>query len=411
MQKNRGFPMSVRSLRLSGLTGLSVAAVLFAIAVAPAAIAQGGPGGPPPVTVAKPVVKPIVEMDEYTGRFDAIGAVEVRARVSGYLETVHFQDGATVNQGDLLFTIDRRTYQAAFNQAQATLNTRQTEFDLAKVEFERYQRLTQTGAAAAATLDQRRQTFLAAQANIAGARAALETARLNLSFTEIRAPIAGRISRKLVTEGNLVRENETLLTTIVQLDPVHFYFDIDERSYLAYQRIARQNGGNGNGKGLPVAVQLSDEKVFSHKGVLDFTDNRLDAATGTMRLRAVFENKDLFLTPGLFGRIAVPGSPEYQGILLPDEAILTDLDRRYVYVVGADGAVQQRPVRLGSRTDSYRIIRDGLKGDETVVINGLQRVRMGGGRVTPQPVTLPPVWQGLLALPQPGAPAQQGAPK
>ncbi|MFN4311592.1 MAG: efflux RND transporter periplasmic adaptor subunit [Ferrovibrio sp.] len=403
--------MSVRSLRLSGLTGLSVAAVLFAIAVAPAAIAQGGPGGPPPVTVAKPVVKPIVEMDEYTGRFDAIGAVEVRARVSGYLETVHFQDGATVNQGDLLFTIDRRTYQAAFNQAQATLNTRQTEFDLAKVEFERYQRLTQTGAAAAATLDQRRQTFLAAQANIAGARAALETARLNLSFTEIRAPIAGRISRKLVTEGNLVRENETLLTTIVQLDPVHFYFDIDERSYLAYQRIARQNGGNGNGKGLPVAVQLSDEKVFSHKGVLDFTDNRLDAATGTMRLRAVFENKDLFLTPGLFGRIAVPGSPEYQGILLPDEAILTDLDRRYVYVVGADGAVQQRPVRLGSRTDSYRIIRDGLKGDETVVINGLQRVRMGGGRVTPQPVTLPPVWQGLLALPQPGAPAQQGAPK
>lgn len=407
MQKNRGFPMSVRSLRLSGPLA---AAVLVSLSLAaPVALGQGGPGGPPPVTVAKPVVKPIVEMDEYTGRFDAVGAVEVRARVSGYLDTVHFQDGATVNQGDLLFTIDRRTYQAGFNQAQATLNSRQTELDLAKVEFERYQRLAQTGAAAAATLDQRRQTFLAAQANIAGARAALETARLNLGFTEIRAPIAGRISRKLVTEGNLVRENETLLTTIVQLDPVHFYFDIDERSYLAYQRIAKQNGGNGNGKGLPVAVQLSDEKSFTHKGKLDFTDNRIDAATGTMRLRAVFENKDLFLTPGLFGRIAVPGSPEYQGILLPDEAILTDLDRRYVYVVGDDGAVQQRPVRLGSRTDSYRIIREGLKGDETVVINGLQRVRLGGGRVTPMPVTLPPVWQGLLALPQPGA--QAGAPQ
>jgi multidrug efflux system membrane fusion protein len=407
MQKNRGFPMSVRSLRLSGPLA---AAVLFCLSLtAAAAQAQGGPGGPPPVTVAKPVVKPIVEMDEYTGRVDAVGAVEVRARVSGYLDTVHFQDGATVNQGDLLFTIDRRTYQASFNQAQATLNTRQTEFDLAKVEYERYQRLAQTGAAAAATLDQRRQTFLAAQANIAGARAALETARLNLSFTEIRAPIAGRISRKLVTEGNLVRENETLLTTIVQLDPVHFYFDIDERSYLAYQRIAKQNGGNGNGKGLAVAVQLSDEKSFTHKGKLDFTDNRIDAATGTMRLRAVFENKDLFLTPGLFGRIAVPGSPEYQAVLLPDEAILTDLDRRYVYVVGAEGAVQQRPVKLGSRTDSYRIIREGLKGDETVVINGLQRVRLGGGRVTPQPVTLPPVWQGLLALPQPGA--QAGAPQ
>ncbi|WP_300301516.1 efflux RND transporter periplasmic adaptor subunit [Ferrovibrio sp.] len=397
--------MSVRSLRFVGAVA---AAVVFGLATSGSVLAQGGP---PPVTVAKPVVKPIVEMDEYTGRFDAIGAVEVRARVNGYLESVHFQDGATVNQGDLLFTIDRRTYQAAFNQAQATLNTRQTEFDLAKLEYERYQRLTQTGAAAVATLDQRRQTFLAAQANIAGARAAADTARLNLGFTEIRAPIAGRISRKLVTEGNLVRENETLLTTIVQLDPVHFYFDIDERSYLSYQRIARKNGTNGNGKGLPVAVQLSDEKDFTHKGLLDFTDNRIDSATGTMRLRAVFENKDLFLTPGLFGRIAVPGSPEYQGVLLPDEAILTDLDRRYVYVVGADGGVQQRPVKLGSRTDSYRIIREGLKGDETVVINGLQRVRMGGGKVTPQPVTLPPVWQGLMALPQPGAQAQTGAPK
>jgi multidrug efflux system membrane fusion protein len=394
--------MSFGSLR----TGSMVAAVLagFGLLGSTAALAQMG--GPPPVTVARPVSKPIVEMDEYTGRFDAVGAVEIRARVNGYLESVHFQDGATVNQGDLLFTIDRRTYQSALNQAQATLNTRQTELDLARVEYERYQKLTQTGAAAAATLDQRRQTFLAAQANIAGARAAVDTARLNYSFTEVRAPIPGRISRKLVTEGNLVRENETLLTTIVQLDPVYFYFDIDERSYLSYQRIARQNGNKGNGKGLPVAVQLTDEKVFTHKGVLDFTDNRIDTATGTMRLRAVFDNKDLFLMPGLFGRIAVPGSPEYPGLLIPDEAILTDLDRRYVYVVGDGGAVQQRPVRLGSRTDSYRIVREGLTADDVVVINGLQRVRLGGGKVTPMPVTLPPVWQGLMALPQPQAPGQ-----
>ncbi|MCW0233097.1 MAG: efflux RND transporter periplasmic adaptor subunit [Ferrovibrio sp.] len=395
------------ALAIAVLTGIgSLAQALLA----PAALAQGGP---PPVTVAKPVVRAVVEMDEYTGRFDAIGAVEIRARVNGYLDTVHFQDGAMVNQGDLLFTIDRRTYQAAFNQAQATLNSRQTEFDLAKLEFERYQKLTQTGAAAAATLDQRRQTFLAAQANIAGARAAAETTRLQLSFTEVRAPIAGRISRKLVTEGNLVRENETLLTTVVQVDPVHFYFDIDERSYLSYQRIAKQGGqsssGGSNGRGLQVSVMLTDEKTFVHQGVLDFTDNRLDSATGTMRLRAVFQNKDQFLTPGLFGRIAVPGSPEYQAVMLPDEAILTDLDRRYVYVVGDGGAVQQRPVRVGSRTDNYRIIREGLKGDETVVINGLQRVRLGGGKVTPQPVELPKVWAGLMALPQPQA-AQQPAP-
>lgn len=371
-------------------------------------------GGPPPVTVAKPVVRPIVEMDEYTGRFDAMNSVEIRARVSGYLDTVHFQDGATVNQGDLLFTIDRRTYQANYNQAQATLNNRQTEFDLAKLEYERYQKLTQTGAAATATLDQRRQAFLAAQAGIAGARAAAETTRLQLSFTEVRSPIAGRISRKLVSEGNLVRENETLLTTVVQLAPVHFYFDIDERSYLSYQRIAKQGGqsssGGSNGRGLPVAVMLTDEKTFMHTGVLDFTDNRVDTATGTMRLRAVFENKDQFLTPGLFGRIAVPGSPEYQAVMLPDEAILTDLDRRYVYVVGDGGAVQQRPVRIGSRTDNYRIIREGLKGDETVVINGLQRVRLGGGKVTPMPVELPKVWNGLMALPQPAAQGGQQAP-
>jgi RND family efflux transporter MFP subunit len=390
--------------------GAVFAAALIGIgSLAPSAWAQGGPGGPPPVTVAKPVVRNIVEMDEYTGRFDAAAFVEVRARVSGYLDTVHFQDGATVNQGDLLFTIDRRTYQAAYNQAQATLNSRQTEFDLAKVEYERYQRLTQSGAAATATLDQRRQTFLAAQANIAGARAAAETARLQLSFTEVRSPIAGRISRKLVTEGNLVRENETLLTTIVQVDPVHFYFDIDERSYLAYQRIAQKggsssSGGGGNGRGLAVSVMLTDEKTFIHQGMLDFTDNRVDAATGTMRLRAVFPNKDQFLTPGLFGRIAVPGSPEYEAVMIPDEAILTDLDRRYVYVVGDGGAVQQRPIRTGSRTDNYRIVREGLKGDETVVINGLQRVRLGGGKVTPMPVELPKVWGGLMALPQPKPP-------
>jgi multidrug efflux system membrane fusion protein len=405
--------MSFRQFRNGAL---AAAALMSVGSLASTSFAQGGPQGPPPVTVAKPVLRSIVEMDEYTGRFDAAAFVEVRARVSGYLDTVHFQDGATVNAGDLLFTIDRRTYQAAYSQAQATLNTRQTEFDLAKVEYERYQRLTQSGAAAAATLDQRRQAFLSAQSGINGARAAAESARLALSFTEVRAPITGRISRKLVSEGNLVRENESLLTTIVQIDPVHFYFDIDERSYLSYQRIARQGGnsssGGSNGRGLQVSVMLTDEKVFTHKGVLDFTDNRVDTATGTMRLRAVFDNKDQFLTPGLFGRIAVPGSPQYQAVMVPDEAILTDLDRRYVYVVGDGGAVQQRPIRTGSRTDNYRIVREGLKGDETVVINGLQRVRLGGGKVTPMPVELPQVWGGLMSLPQPAAPGGgQQAPK
>ncbi len=372
-------------------------------------------GGPPPVTVAKPVVKEIVEMDEFTGRFEPVGAVEVRARVGGYLESVHFKEGAVVKEGDLLFVIDRRPYKALLDQAESSLVAAQTRFDLSKVELERAERLAKSGAGTEQSLDQRRQGFLSAQADLAGAKASLEQSRLNYEFTEIKAPITGRISRKLITEGNLINANTTMLTTIVSIDPIYFYFDIDERSYLAYQRLAQQGSnstGNGGSTGLPVMVMLTDEKEYSHKGTLDFTDNRLDAATGTMRLRASFPNKDLFLTSGLFGRIAVPGSPKYKGVMVPDEAILTDLDRRFVYVVAADGSVKQQPLRLGSRTDNYRIVRDGLKGDETVVINGLQRVRMGGGKVTPQPVELPPVWKGLMALgPPPGAGGPPGGDK
>lgn len=398
--------MSLSSVFRTGRTAAVALLTLTAATVVRAPMAEAQ-GGPPPVTVAHPLVKPIVEMDEYTGRFDAVAAVDIRARVNGYLESVLFTDGAIVKKGDPLFVIDPRPYQAALNQAQANLAALQPQYTFAKSDYERYTRLTRTGAAAERDLDQRRQSLQQFEANIVGARAAVETAKLNLAYTDIRAPISGRISRKLVTEGNLVSENSTLLTTIVQLDPIYFYFDIDERSYLAYQRLAMKNGGSSSleGKSLDIAVQLTDEDDFLHKGKLDFTDNRLDAATGTMRLRAVLPNKDLFLTPGLFGRIAVPGSPEYQAVLVPDEAILADLDRRYVYVVGADGVAQQRPVTLGSRTDRYRIIRTGLKGDETVVINGLQRVRLAGGHVTPQMITLPPEWPGLMAL---AARQQQG---
>ncbi|MCW5747851.1 MAG: efflux RND transporter periplasmic adaptor subunit [Alphaproteobacteria bacterium] len=370
---------------------------------------QGQPSAPPSVTVAKPVVKDIVEMDEYTGRFDAKGFVEVRARVGGYLESVNFKDGALVKEGELLFVIDRRPFKAALEQANSSLEAAQTRFDLAKLELERAERLVRTGAGTEQALDQRRQQYLAAQADLAGAKAALEQSRLNYEFTEIRAPISGRISRKLVTEGNLVNANTTILTTIVTTDPIYFYFDIDERSFLTYQRLAQRNedgAGDGGGNGIAVMVMLTDEKEFKHKGVLDFTDNRVDPGSGTMRLRASLPNPDLFLTPGLFGRIAVAGSPRYKGVMLPDEAILADLDRRFVYVVAADGAVKQQPVRLGSRVDNYRIIREGLRGDETVVINGLQRVRLSGGKVTPQPIELPPVWRGLMALaPLQGAPA------
>ncbi|TAD90602.1 MAG: efflux RND transporter periplasmic adaptor subunit [Alphaproteobacteria bacterium] len=349
---------------------------------------MGGP--PPPVSVAKPVVKPITEQDEFVGRFEATAVVEVRARVSGFLETVGFQDGAIVNQGDVLFQIDRRPYVNAVNQAQAQVTATQTRIEFLRTDLQRADRLANQGVAAERTRDERRQSFQVAQSEINGARAALDQARLDLAFTEIRAPIGGRISRKLVSEGNLVSANQTLLTTIVSIDPIHFYFDIDERSFLAYSRMANQMRPNGGNAGLPVLVGLATDREPTRPGHLDFLDNRLDPASGTMRVRAVFPNPDGLLTPGLFGRVRVPGSDPYNGVLIPDEAIGTDQDRRFVWVVAADGAVRPQVIRPGPRIDGYRVVRSGLTGEETIVISGLQRVRPGG-RVTPQPTELPPV--------------------
>jgi RND family efflux transporter MFP subunit len=223
------------------------------------------------------------------------------------------------------------------------------------------------------------------------AQAALRQAQLDVEFTEVRSPLSGRISRRLVSEGNLVNANQTILTNVLSLDPIQFYFDVDERSYIAYSR--QSQGGtktSANGEANEVVLTLTDERLGPRRGLLDFVDNRLDAASGTIRLRAVFENKDLFLTPGLFGRVTVGASDPYQGILLPDEAIGSDQDRRVVYVVGENNVVALKPVRIGPRIDGYRVIRDGLTGNETVVVNGLVRVRPGAP-ITPQLTNLPPV--------------------
>jgi RND family efflux transporter MFP subunit len=264
-----------------------------------------------------------------------------------------------------------------------------TTFDLAKLEQERAEKLIQNGNVSQQSLDSRRQQTAAARANLAGAQATVDQARLNVGFTEIRAPISGRISRKLVTEGNLIDTSDTLLTTIVSIDPIYFYFDVDERSYLAYVRAARERDPSAEGGiGAQVTLTLPDERGSKRTGKVDFVDNRIDQATGTMRLRAVFENKDLYLVPGLFARIQIPGSPSYQAVLIPDEATAADQDRRIVYVV-ADGAATARVVRLGPRIDGYRVVRQGLIGDETIVVTGVQRVRPGA-KVTPQLTMLPP---------------------
>lgn len=354
-------------------------------------LAQGPQGAPPPVSVAKPIVRDVIEFDDFTGRFEAVDAVEIRARVGGYLEAVPFTDGSIVKKGDLLFVIDRRSFKAALDQADAALVSAQARLNFAENDLERAENLRKSGNISDQVLDQRRQNYLTAKADHDRADGAVREARLNYEFTEIRAPIGGRISRRLISQGNLVNANTTLLTTIVSLDPIYFYFDIDERSYLAYQRISREanNGQSTRRVGYDVMIGLTDEKEQKRPGTVDFIDNRVDQATGTIRGRATVPNADMFITPGLFGTIRVPGSPQYKGVLIPDEAIVTDQDRRLVWKVAADGTVSAQVVRPGPRIDGFRLIRDGLTGEETIVVNGLQRVRPGA-KVTPQVVELPP---------------------
>ena len=385
ISSGRSKPSSGAARMRSLIVGLS-AALLFPSA---AAWAQQPP--PPPVTVAKPVVRDIVEDDEFVGRFEAVDEVAVRSRVAGYLQEVHFRDGALVKKDDLLFTIDQRPYQAAYDAAKSQVDVTTSALEFARMQLERAETLTKSGNLSVSTLDDRRREFLGGQAQHNGAQADLRTASLNLEFTEIKAPLAGRIGRRLVSVGNLVQPDSTLLTTIVAVDPIDFYFDIDERSYFAYARDARTRGGvmQEGGGGLDVVVRVADRNEDAFSGRLDFAENRLDQQTGTMRVRARFDNKAGVLQPGMFGRVNVPGSLPHKGILVPDEAIGADQNRRIVYVVDDKGLVSTKPVRTGPRIDGYRVIREGLTGDETIVVNGLMRVRPGV-TVKPEMTTLPP---------------------
>jgi RND family efflux transporter MFP subunit len=353
-------------------------------AVAPAA-------QPPQVTVAKPVVKNIVEWDDFVGRFEAMEDVALRSRVTGYLDQVHFQDGDLVQKGDLLFSIDPRTFDAAFKESRARLDIARTAIDLAKQEFDRASSLRPSGAIAQSTFDQRRQQLLAAQAELGGAEAALQQAQLNVDYTKIMAPISGRIGRKLISVGNLVNANDTVLTTIVAINPVYFYFDVDERSYIAYSRSALQ-GNVPSSREVPFEVRMfipGDPKE-NRTGSMNFVDNRVDGATGTVWGRALFDNSDLFLQPGMFGRISIPGSNNHRAVLIPDEAIGSDQDRRIVYVVDSDNNISAKPVRPGPKIDGYRVVRSGLSGEETIVVAGLMRIRPNV-KVAPQMTTLPAV--------------------
>ena len=346
--------------------------------------------GPLPVTVANPVVKEIIEDDEFVGRFEAKGQVVIRARVSGYLSKVHFTDGSLVEVGQLLFSIDPRQFETVLRQAKARIDIASATYKFAEEQLERAETLIARGNISQSTVDQRREAFLAARGALEEARAALELAELDLEYSQVRAPMSGRIDRTQIDPGNLIAANDTVLTTIVASDPMYFYFDIDERYFLGYSRDARARGVSlqEGGGGLEVTVTLSDEEIPPLTGKLDFSENRIDRQTGTMRIRAVVGNPEEILTPGLFGRVNVPGSLPYQGILLPDAAIVADQNRRLVMTVDAEGNVIPKEVRPGPRIDGYRVIRAGLDGSELVVVEGVVRARPGSV-VAPEVIELP----------------------
>ncbi len=385
---------------------------------------------PPAPAIAKvvattPVRKPIVEWDEYVGRIDPIEEVEVRARVSGHLESTHFVEGQIVKKGDLLCILDQRPFRLAIEQAEADLaraEAKAQEADaqliqaeaevrsakatlaLAKANRKRGEELVSSGGISKEELDIREATskqtqadydtkvarvalsraaVVTAAADIRAAKSQLANAHLNLDYTEVRAPVAGRVSNRMVTDGNLIRggnDQATVLTTIVSLDPIHCYFDVDEQAFLKYLRLVEQKKlSDPREAKLPILIGLADEeKGVAHQGHLDFLDNRMDRGTDTMRCRAILPNADLFLTPGMFAKVRIPGSERHDAVLIPDSAIGTDQSKKYVMVIGADKKVRRQKVDIGRRAQGLRIVRGGLKGGEKIVLRGIQRVRPGG---------------------------------
>ena len=332
---------------------------------------------PPEVTVSQPMKRKITEWDEYTGRFEAVEEVEIRARVSGYLTKVNFTDGQEVKAGDLLFEIDPRPFERALEQAKAELNQAKVRVSNANLDVERGRPLLKSDFISRKTFDDRENIMREAQAAVKVAEARVKSAELDLSFCRITAPISGRISRTLVTKGNYVSGGgsnvaTTVLTTIVSQDPIYIYFDVSQDKAIKYMRLGEAKGGL---LGAAVGVALPDEEGFPHTGKLDFLDNRLDEGTGTLRARGVIENPKTMFSPGMFARVRLQGSPEYEALLLPDEAIGTDQANRFVYVLGAENVPERRLVTLGPLVGGLRVIRGGLEPDDWVVTRGQQRVR------------------------------------
>ncbi|CAM8074149.1 efflux transporter periplasmic adaptor subunit [Klebsiella michiganensis] len=354
-------------------------------------VAQNAAPQAPVVSAADVVVKSISQWDSFNGRIEAVESVQLRPRVSGYIDKVNYADGEEVKKGEVLFTIDDRTYRAALEQAQATLARAKTQASLARSEANRTDKLVNTNLVSREEWEQRRAAATQAQADIRAAQAAVDAAQLNLDFTKVTAPIDGRASRALITSGNLVTagDSASVLTTLVSQKTVYVYFDVDESTYLHYQSLARSGqGASSNHLALPVEIGLVGEEGYPHQGKVDFLDNQLTPSTGTIRMRALLDNAQRQFTPGLFARVRLPGSAEFNATLIDDKAVLTDQDRKYVYVVDKEGKAQRRDITLGRLADGLRIVQQGLKPGDRVIVDGLQKVFMPGMPVNAKTVAM-----------------------
>ena len=356
---------------------------------------------PPAVSVATVLSRQISDFDEFTGRFEAVERVEIRPRVSGYISSVDFVQGREVTKGEVLFVIDPRPYEAALKQAQAQLAQARSQLTLATSEQDRANKLLAAHAISREELESRDAALQQGNANVAGAQAAVDDAALNLSFTRVTAPITGVVSRAEITAGNLVTGGQTLLTTVVSVDPIYVSFQGDEQGFLNFMNYARKGGAADVAQ--PVFVGLANEEGYPHQGTIAFVDNEIDAATGTVRARGRLDNHDRQFTPGMFARVKVTGSQTFPALLINESAVGTDQGLKYVLRVGPDNTIEYREVKLGAVVDGLRVVRAGLNAGDTIVVNGLQHVRPGM-TITPQRVAMgeehindTPVRSGLLA--------------
>jgi len=388
--------------RLHRLHHAAIAASLLLAACGQA----GAPQFPPPdVSVAPVVRRSVTEWDDYSGHIEAIESAEIRPRVAGHLDKVHYREGGLVKKGQLLFTIDDREYRAAADAARADLVRAEARLTLARQELARAESLIAARAVSRGELESRRMEFQQAEADTLSAQARLTQAGLDLAFTRVTAPFSGRAGAALVKPGNLVTPNQALLTTLVSIDPVYVTFEGDERAYLRYQELARGGGRESSRDARnPVHVGLANEEGYPHQGEMDFVDNALNPATGTIRARAVLPNPDGVFTPGLFARVRLLGESQTDALLIHEQAVLTDQDRRYVYVVGKGDSVERRDVKLGAHVEGLRIVESGLARGDKVVVNGMRKIFFAGQPVSPREVPMDDPNR-----PAPPAPEQQPA--